>query len=519
MELSIRPLLLVIAAIEAFCLSSTAGQHLELDGIKEPITLDERQTQDVASLLLRKNFSILLQFVQVEHTQGTLFYVHTSRGKVFELYSSGIKGQLIVFWRRKYRVANLEVRYELDDEDTHQIIFELRNQYLRLVVDCIEAVNGEYPEIDFKLLFQTQLVHAHIGQRDQSKSRFYGEIKKFIISSAPLSHRFCGARYYESQRLPAVSPSMTVRDDPASLSGLHGSQSDADLMRNIERRMQQLEEITRNWGKQENDQVGPANVEQPAVPTGTGICPNCWEYLRFKVNYLEEEFKRWRESISTIGERLNSVLLQNRGCVLNGTLLNDGFRWRNETACIDCVCHLGELHCHPIGCPELACSNVVKVDGQCCPECGQSCHYMGKDYDHGKVFWPKLCVRCRCDNGDMQCSYESTSMCPRLQCPKELQITLENRCCPVCIHNDFCSLDPCHPDAICINEPYGRKCRCKNGFFGDGEDHCIDINECLNQSACGIGSRCVNTPGSYKCQCLPGYHKLNDFNCLNVIIH
>uniref|UniRef100_A0A5S6QNR0 Uncharacterized protein n=1 Tax=Trichuris muris TaxID=70415 RepID=A0A5S6QNR0_TRIMR len=517
MTLSARPFLFVIAAV-ALCLLSTGGQHLELNDIKQPIALDELQTQDVASLLLRKNFSILLQFVQVENTQGTLFYVHTSRGKIFELYSSGVKGQLIVFWRRKYRVANLEVRYELDDEDTHQIIFELRNHYLRLMVDCIEAVSGDYPEIDFKLLLQTQHVQVYIGQREKGSFMFNGEVKKFIISSSSLLHRFCGLRYYDAQRLPTWNPSMTVKDDPGSAAGFHASQANVDLMKNIERRMQQLEEITRSWGKQENDQENPATVEQPTVPSGTGICPNCWEYLRFKVNYLEEEFKRWRDSISAIGERVNSVLLQNRGCVSNGTLLDDGFRWRNESACVDCLCHLGQLHCHPIGCPELTCSHMVKLEGQCCPECGQSCHYMGKDYDHGKVFWPKLCVQCRCDNGDMRCSYESASMCPTLLCSKELQVTLENRCCPVCIHNDFCALDPCHPDAVCTNTAYGRKCRCKRGFFGDGQNHCVDINECLDQNVCGVGSRCVNTPGSYVCQCLPGYHKLNDFNCLDVII-
>lgn len=39
-----------------------------------------------------------------------------------------------------------------------------------------------------------------------------------------------------------------------------------------------------------------------------------------------------------------------------------------------------------------------------------------------------------------------------------------------------------------------------------------DVNECLNQTACGRG-RCVNTEGSYRCNCFQGYEVSPDNIC------
>lgn len=39
-----------------------------------------------------------------------------------------------------------------------------------------------------------------------------------------------------------------------------------------------------------------------------------------------------------------------------------------------------------------------------------------------------------------------------------------------------------------------------------------DLNECLNQTACGRG-RCVNTEGSYRCNCFQGYELSPDNVC------
>ncbi|VDP50302.1 unnamed protein product [Soboliphyme baturini] len=123
----------------------------------------------------------------------------------------------------------------------------------------------------------------------------------------------------------------------------------------------------------------------------------------------------------------------------------------------------------------------------------------------------------------MRCAYHSTT-CPLIDCPANKVVTLENQCCPVCIGDDFCSLRPCHPNATCVNRKHDRECRCKAGFFGDGEE-CFDVDECKvtteqgadQRPACSVGSRCINTVGSFYCECLPGYVEVNDHQCLDVI--
>lgn len=146
---------------------------------------------------------------------------------------------------------------------------------------------------------------------------------------------------------------------------------------------------------------------------------------------------------------------------------------------------------------------------------------MQKSYDHGQVFWPKSCVRCECNNGETTCGFHEPSKCPALNCALDRQAVPENQCCPVCVNDDFCSVNPCHSNATCVNHAHGRECKCNVGFFGDGNDHCFDVDECqINDSkdqACGSGSRCINTLGSYHCECLPGFVKLNNRTCFDSV--
>lgn len=231
-----------------------------------------------------------------------------------------------------------------------------------------------------------------------------------------------------------------------------------------------------------------------------------------------------REKFDKVSRILPETFLQ----INSSLVVNDGYTWTNTDNCTECVCSLGKVVCKPIGCAPLPASCAGQrphvKPGQCCPEsCGRSCVYMGHTYEHGRVFWPKECVRCKCVDGDTTCAYR-TDECPRLSCPVDRQYKHENHCCPVCEQDDFCASHPCHPNATCTNRKADRECKCKPGFFGDGEQ-CFDVDECRWDAAvaeqlggCGPGSRCINTPGSFYCECLPGYAKLNDRACLDVII-
>ncbi|XP_040297374.1 uromodulin-like [Bufo bufo] len=73
----------------------------------------------------------------------------------------------------------------------------------------------------------------------------------------------------------------------------------------------------------------------------------------------------------------------------------------------------------------------------------------------------------------------------------------------------------CHPDAIC-EEYFGiKECSCNEGFIGDGFA-CSDINECAYPWSNNCSDICVNTLGSYICECPTGYTKSMDNHCVDI---
>ncbi|CAH1775918.1 unnamed protein product [Owenia fusiformis] len=84
----------------------------------------------------------------------------------------------------------------------------------------------------------------------------------------------------------------------------------------------------------------------------------------------------------------------------------------------------------------------------------------------------------------------------------------------VCIDIDECNDGSLTCDGInarCNNTLGGAECVCKDGFQGDPETECTDIDECDPSSdgggdncCAGPGSGCTNTPSSYECTCMVG---------------
>lgn len=56
----------------------------------------------------------------------------------------------------------------------------------------------------------------------------------------------------------------------------------------------------------------------------------------------------------------------------------------------------------------------------------------------------------------------------------------------------------------CVDTYRGYKCRCPEGWRGNGQQ-CQDIDECLEGTS-GCDHTCVNSPGSYHCQCDDGFN-------------
>uniref|UniRef100_A0A915PR93 EGF-like domain-containing protein n=1 Tax=Setaria digitata TaxID=48799 RepID=A0A915PR93_9BILA len=238
---------------------------------------------------------------------------------------------------------------------------------------------------------------------------------------------------------------------------------------------------------------------------------------------LEANVTKWMEVRNLHDQKLRRYELNQKGCQVDGdTVIAVGQKYRNNTECTECICiALNEMNCRRISCATLECEHPVLPAGQCCPVCAKECFYNGRRWRSGQQYWPKNCVKCICDNGNMDCQFLGSSKCPKLDCDE--QEIPPNQCCPVCVNIYSCEANLCDPNAICSNTNYGAKCRCKTGFFGNGTV-CNDIDECAwddiareQLGGCLSGTVCLNLPGSFKCECLPGYQKLDDRTCMDVM--
>lgn len=61
----------------------------------------------------------------------------------------------------------------------------------------------------------------------------------------------------------------------------------------------------------------------------------------------------------------------------------------------------------------------------------------------------------------------------------------------------------CGKGALCVNLPGAHKCECPEGYNGDPEEECVDVDECL-RSPCGRSAQCTNVHGSFRCSCPEG---------------
>jgi hypothetical protein len=86
-----------------------------------------------------------------------------------------------------------------------------------------------------------------------------------------------------------------------------------------------------------------------------------------------------------------------------------------------------------------------------------------------------------------------------------------------CVDVDECKLDihECQANSYCVNRIGSYKCRCKEGYHGNGV-FCQDIDECDQRMAtCPSNSHCLNTPGSYVCDCSDGFRPENN-TCVKI---
>ena len=76
----------------------------------------------------------------------------------------------------------------------------------------------------------------------------------------------------------------------------------------------------------------------------------------------------------------------------------------------------------------------------------------------------------------------------------------------IAVRNRYQETHDCHPMADCMNTDFSYECRCKTGYFKDG-DGCFDADECVmkTHNCDRVRAFCDNTEGSYNCICRNGY--------------
>jgi len=75
-----------------------------------------------------------------------------------------------------------------------------------------------------------------------------------------------------------------------------------------------------------------------------------------------------------------------------------------------------------------------------------------------------------------------------------------------CINDDACAAEPCGAYETCTTLPGSYRCDCAPGYIGDGDNGCIDSEECANgELQCSDLARCESRPGPDACVCRPYY--------------
>ncbi len=183
-------------------------------------------------------------------------------------------------------------------------------------------------------------------------------------------------------------------------------------------------------------------------------------------------------------------------CVVeDGTEYKHGETWQPGD-CTTCECLEGTVTCEDKLCPEPACENPVKVDGECCPQCPgvpspKSCKYARGTKAHGDTWQLSPCKSCSCTNGRVDCDAE---ICPTLTCTDKVRI--EGECCRKCIEDakDCASTTP-------EGDPY------KSGESWTNPDDACETCICLDGSEICTTSSCPATdcedPIAVETECCP----------------
>nr|WMB80899.1 Chordin [Patiria miniata] len=180
-----------------------------------------------------------------------------------------------------------------------------------------------------------------------------------------------------------------------------------------------------------------------------------------------------------------------------------------DPVCTTCICKRSVVICDPVVCPQLECTNPVKVPGECCPICPieetnhetESCFFEGDKKHHsvGSQWHPFVppfgyiqCAICTCRSaGQYDCQ---RVQCPKLECKRPVRINPTD-CCQTCPEDPSTTPEPVESDVIQADE-VERGCSFHGDFYRNDEEWHPQIPP-FGTSYC-VKCRCKN--GSTKCK-------------------
>ena len=75
-------------------------------------------------------------------------------------------------------------------------------------------------------------------------------------------------------------------------------------------------------------------------------------------------------------------------------------------------------------------------------------------------------------------------------------------------------IDHCLEEAACVNTLGSYVCECPAGYSGDGINHCLSDDPCVQLIGvgCPVNTECQQLPGGVSCVCITGYVDVNNAN-------
>ena len=241
-----------------------------------------------------------------------------------------------------------------------------------------------------------------------------------------------------------------------------------------------------------------------------------------------------------------------------------GFDMNPDKVCRMDECILGIHDCNPMAtcvdtplafdcvCPDgyegdgRECNNANECNIECnhwthrpidCPIEGHKCHAQANCTDtegsyecvcnEGYGCKGRQSIYCPCDNID-ECEFSHINDCVEHSNCTDTEGSYICQCLvgftgdalDKCIDNDECEngdFDCVADNEVCENTIGSYRCACNPGYEKEFEDElCLDIDECLDISNCGLKANCTNSPGSYECNCFEGYEQNERGRCHDI---